>query len=347
MALRFSIVIGILAGCPALAQPFTSYRIVATRLAGDNGTRWDHVSVDPARDHVFVGRGADGLMVLDAATAAPIATVADTKGSHGAAIAPDLGIGFSDDGPGGMVTVFDLASLEPRARFKAGDNTDGVFYDPATKQGFVNNGTAGTVTLFDAVTLKLAGTIDLDTKKPEFAAVDGAGRAYIDLQDKNSIAVIDLARKKVVAVWPVRNCEQPTSLWYEPKSLRLFVGCRGTKPALAVLDARTGATVADVPIGAGNDWVGFDSVNRLILLANGTAATLSVVRQNGPDDYALEETVGTRPLARTGAFDQRTGRLFLVTGQYARPAPTAAEGEMPNHVFPGSVEILVLERRAD
>jgi DNA-binding beta-propeller fold protein YncE len=346
-ALRFSIVVGILAGCPVAAEPFISYRIVASTLAGDRGAAWDHVSVDPANRHIFIGRGADGLMVADAATGEPIATVPDTKGSHGAAIASDLGLGFSDDGPGGIVTVFDLATLQSRARFKAGENTDGVFYDPATKQGFVNNGAAGTITVFDAATFMVKGTVDLATKKPEFAAVDGVGHAYIDLQDRNSVAVVDLASRKVVNVWPVQNCEQPSSLWYEPQSERLFVGCRGAKPVLAVVNSRTGATVADVPIGAGNDWVGFDKINHLILLSNGAAASLSVIRQKGPDDYALEETVGTRPLARTGTFDPTTGKLFLVAGQYAKLAPSGAGPEPQNHVFPGTVEILVLERRTE
>src|SRR5581483_9504715 len=125
MAIRMStllMILGILAGRPALAEPFTSYRIVATRPAGDSGTSWDHLSIDEANRHVFIGRGVGGLMVVDADTGAPIGTIPETAGSHGAAIADDLGVGFSDNGKGGKVTVFDLASLKPRAQFNAGDN---------------------------------------------------------------------------------------------------------------------------------------------------------------------------------------------------------------------------------
>ncbi|MBV9243482.1 MAG: hypothetical protein JO366_01575 [Methylobacteriaceae bacterium] len=329
------------------AEPFTSFRIIDTRPLKDGGASWDHVSVDVANRHVFVGRGPSGLLVLDADTGAVITTITDTKGSHGAAIAADLGVGFSDDGPGGDITVFDLKSLQPLTRFKAGETTDGVFYDPATRTGFVNNGAAGTLTLFDATTYEVKGTIDLATKRPEFADVDGRGRAFIDLQDRNAVAVIDLAAKRIASVWPIRDCELPSSLMYEPQSKRIFVGCRGTKPVLAVLDADSGATVATVPIGEGNDWVGFDSADKLILLANGASANLSVVRQEGPDFYELEETVGTRPLARTGAFDARTGQLFLVCAQYARPAKPPANSTMPNRIFPNTVEVLILKRTTE
>ena len=347
--LRTFLVVAALAGHgPAeAAEPFTSFRIIDTKPLKDGGANWDHVSVDVANRHIFVGRGPNGLLVLDADTGAVVTTVADTKGSHGAAVAADLGVGFSDDGAGGNITVFDLKSLQPRIRFKAGETTDGVFYDPATRTGFVNNGAAGTLTLFDATTYEVKGTIDLATKRPEFADADGAGRAFIDLQDRNAVAVIDLAAKRIANVWSIRDCELPSSLMYEPRSKRIFIGCRGAKPVLAVLDASDGATVATVPIGEGNDWVGFDAANKLVLLANGASASLSVVRQEGPDVYELEETVGTRPLARTGAFDPRTGQLFLVCAQYARPAKPPVNAAMPNRIFPNTVEVLILKRTTE
>jgi DNA-binding beta-propeller fold protein YncE len=326
----------------ASAAQADGFRLAKAVPLRDGGSGWDHVSVDEDHRHVFIGRGTYGLAVVDADTGALLQIVAETAGSHGAAIAADLGLGFSDNGRGGDLTIFDLVSLRPIGHLQVGDTTDGVFYDPATRTGMVNNGETGRATFFDPVSNRVLGSVDLGSKKPEFAVADGRGNIFIDLQDRNSIARIDMRTRSVAETWALPGCEQPSSITSDPSRLRLFVGCRGSSPVMSVVDATSGRTITSLPIGHGNDWAGYDARDQLILFANGQSATLTVIRQDGADQYREDETVGTRPLARTGGFDAKTGTVFLVTAQYSRPGPGADGKPGPVRIWPDTAEVLML-----
>jgi DNA-binding beta-propeller fold protein YncE len=65
-------------------------------------------------------------------------------------------------------------------------------------------------TVIDAVSRAEVRTIDLPGSA-EFAASDGK-KVIVNLEDKNSVAVIDLANDAVTTVWPLNPCEGPAGL---------------------------------------------------------------------------------------------------------------------------------------
>src|SRR5579884_633417 len=72
------------------------YRLLKTiPVAGDGG--WDYLTVDDAARRVYVSHG-NQVDVLDADSGEVKGTIADTKGVHGIAIAPDAGRGFTSNG---------------------------------------------------------------------------------------------------------------------------------------------------------------------------------------------------------------------------------------------------------
>jgi len=309
----------------------------------DGGTGWDHISIDAANRHVFAGRGPKGLSVIDADTGLWIGFIDETQGSHGATIAEDLGLGFSDNGKGGDLTIFDLKTLKVQKHITVGETTDGVFYDTVTQTGIVNNGETGHITFFNPQTGNLLGDIDLQTKKPEFGTVDGKGNFYIDLQDQNAIARVDINQRKITAVWKIDICEQPSSLAYDATQDRLIVGCRGASPVGAIVDAKTGKTIATLPIGLGNDWAGFDQKSGLAFFSNGGSGTLTIIQQSAPDHYSELETVGTRPLARTATFDPLSRAIILLAARYVR-LPSSDDGKpAKTKIEPDSSEILFVK----
>jgi hypothetical protein len=326
----------------AVEAPYTGYRVTKVQTL-PGGIRWDHLSVDEVNRNLFIGRRADGVTVVNMDTGA-VSAVADTKGTNGAWAAPDLGIGLSDNGTAADVTVFDLKTLAVKGKIKVPKETDGVWYDPATKTGYVNNGDEGSITLFDPVGMKVGETIALNSKKPEFSALDGKGRAFVALQDKNQIAVVDMKTKKLANTWNV-DCVQPTGMYYEAASDRLFVPCRGAKPLLAVVDATSGKTVYSFPIGQGVDAVAFNPTEKLVLTSNGVEGTMSVFKQDSKDAYHLVETVATRLGARTMALDPKTGKVFTVTAEWVRPAPqSAGEKQPPVKWIANTFQLITLER---
>jgi hypothetical protein len=331
---------------PAHSQgAYVGYRVAKViQLPGKN-PRWDHVSVDPANRNVLIGRRDDGVWVYNI-DSGDVKQVANTKGTNGAAIAPELGLGMSDNGDYTNVTVFDLKTLAQKSNIKVPYPTDGVGWEPVTKQAYVNNGEQGSFTFFDPVSGKVDTTnIQLaNSKKPEFFFSDGKGKVFVALQDKNQIGVIDAKAKKLETTWPV-DCQAPTGMYYEDKSDRLFVSCRGTKPVMAVIDPKTGKTVTTIPIGTNTDAVLWNPNEKLLMSPNGAAGTLSVIKQDNPDTYHLVETVSTRINARTGTVDPKTGTVFLVAPESTKPEGPGANGKpQPPKYISDTFSIIVIER---
>jgi hypothetical protein len=327
------------------ADAYTGYRVSKVIPLPGKNPRWDHVSVDAANRNVLIGRRDAGVWVYNI-DSGKVSQVENTKGTNGAAVIPELGIGMSDNGTFDSVTVFDLKTLAVKSNFKVPKDTDGVGWEPVTKTAYVNNGDEGSITLFDPVTGKIGETIALaNTKKPEFFGTDGKGRVFVALQDKNQVAVVDFKTKKLATTWPV-DCQAPTGMHYEDKSDRLFVSCRGTKPVMAVIDPNSGKTVTTIPIGISTDAVLWNPVEKLLMSPNGAAGTLSVIKQDSPDAYHLVETVSTRINARTGTVDPKTGTVFLVAPESTAPAAADGGKAPPVRYISDTFSIIVLERAA-
>src|SRR5258707_1309083 len=82
---------------------------------------------------------------------------------------------------------------------------------------------------------------------------------------------------------------------------RLISGCDNHK--LIVLDADHGGVVATLPIGEGVDGVAYDPETRLAFSSNGEGS-LTVVREDAPNRFAVAENDSTQRGARTLALDE-------------------------------------------
>ena len=265
--------------------------------------------------------------------------VPGTEGVHGIAFAPALKRGFTSDGRANQVTIFDLATLQVISRVKTtGENPDAILYEPATKHVFTFNGRGRNATVLDAATGTVVGTIPLDGK-PEFGVANGAGRVFVNIEDKAEIVAIDAEKLSVVARWSLAPCADPAGLAIDTTKERLFAGC-GNR-LLAVVSAKDGKVLAKLPIGEGNDAVGFDPEARLVFASNGDS-TLTVVAEAG-DGYEVARTVPTDKGARTLAIDPKTHRIFLPTAKFGpKPSPTPERPRPRPSILPGTFEILVV-----
>ncbi|HLY53315.1 MAG TPA: hypothetical protein VKQ31_09930, partial [Steroidobacteraceae bacterium] len=168
-------------------------------LPGDEG--WDYLTFEQGGQRLFVAHGTR-VLVVDTDKLSVVGEIPETAGVHGIALAPELGRGFVSAGRAGTVVVFDLKSLARLGEIKVtGGNPDAILYDPASRRVFTFNGRGRNATAIDARTDEVLGTIALDAK-PEFAATDGKGRIYVNLEDRNSVAVIEPLKLSVLEVWP-------------------------------------------------------------------------------------------------------------------------------------------------
>lgn len=321
------------------AQPGPGgYHVTRTIAVGGDGG-WDYPTADPGAHRLYLSHGTL-VNVVDTETGALVGTIPDTQGVHGIAIAPDLGRGYVSSGRANTVTVFDLKTLAVLATIKVtGENPDAICFDPFTRRVFTFNGRSSNATAIDTASNQVVGTIALPGK-PEFAASDGKGRMFVNIEDKSLIVAFDPKTLAVVAQWSIAPCEEPSGLALDREHRRLFAV--GGNKLMAVVDADSGKLVATVPIGEGPDGVAFDPGTGLAFSANGEG-TLTVVREDSPEKFSVVATVTTRRGARTITLDEKTHRLYLPTAEFGPPPSPTAERPHPRpSVVPGSFVVLVV-----
>ena len=292
---------------PAASAPAGELAVLKV-IPGDGTGGWDYLTVDPEGKRVYVSR-ATRVMVFDIEAGKLLGEVADTTGVHGIALVPDHNLGFATCGREGAVAVFDLKTLKVSQKVKAGQNPDAILYDPASQKVYAFNHTSGDITIIDPATLdKEPDTLPVGGTL-EFAVADGAGHVYVNVEDKNEVAVIDSKQQKVTAYWPVAPGESPTGLAMDVAHGRLFVGCGNQK--MVVLDAGTGKVLASPAAGSGIDGVAFDPALGLAVTANGRDGTLTAVREGPAGQFAVVQTLTTVKGARTVWGDPKTRRFYL------------------------------------
>ena len=289
------------------ARPSDGYSVIKKIPIPGEGS-WDYLTVDEGARRLYVSHGTQ-VEVLDVDSGSIVGSIPKTPGVHGIAIAADLGRGFVSNGKASTVTIFDLKTLKPIADVATGQKPDAIIFDPATARVFAFNGGSNSATAIDAATGKVAGTVDLGGG-PEFAAADGKGFVYDNLEDESLVLKIDSRKLTVDQRWPTAPCASPSSMAMDAANRRLFLGCRNK--VMAVMNADTGKVITTLPIGDHVDATAFDPETKLIFNSNGEG-TITVIRQESPDKYSVVETVKTVSKAKTMALDPRTHRLFLST----------------------------------
>jgi DNA-binding beta-propeller fold protein YncE len=289
------------------APPVGGYSIVKKIAIPGQGS-WDYLSVDEAARRLYVSHGTQ-VEVIDVDSGSIVGSIAKTPGVHGIAIAPELGRGFVSNGQSATVTIFDLKTLNAIGEVPTGQKPDAIIFDPASSRVFAFNGGGNSATAIDAATGKVAGTVDLGGG-PEFAAADGNGFVYNNLEDENLVLKIDSRKLTVEKRWPTAPCASPSSMAMDRANHRLFLGCRSK--VMAVMNADTGQVITTLPIGDHVDATAFDPETKLIFNSNGEG-TVTVIQQDSADKYSVVETVKTLPRAKTMALDPKTHKLFLST----------------------------------
>jgi len=105
----------------------------------------------------------------------------------------------------------------------------------------------------------------------------------------------------------------------------LFATCRN--PAnMVILNAADGKLITTLPIGTGTDGAVFNPDTMEAFSSQGDG-TLTVVKENSPANFVVEQTVKTMPSAKTLTLDGKSGHILLIGAEYGPPpTPPAAGG---------------------
>lgn len=305
-------------------------------IGGEGG--WDYVTLDEKTHRLYVPRSTH-TMVIDAESGKTIADIPGQTHNHGVALVPEAGRGFISDGRGSIV-IFDLKTNGVLGTIAAQPDADGIIFDKASGLVLVVSGDDRVLMSLKPDVDPKTGTIDAPIDlggKPEFLASDGAGKVYINLVDKNEVAVVDMKTRKVIARWPVAPGGAPVGMSIDLKKRRLFIGCRNPQK-LIVMSADDGKILADLPIGAGVDATRFDGSQALASCRDGK---LEIAGENASGKFEILQTVITPIGAKTLDIDSGAHKAYLPTAELQEPKGGA--GGRPT-AKPGTFMIVVVAR---
>jgi DNA-binding beta-propeller fold protein YncE len=278
---------------------------------------FDHFAIDLAGKRLFLAaedQKTVEVFNLDASKHA--GSISLFARPHGLVFVPGSSQLIVADGGDGTCKFVDLRGLRISATVKTALRADSVAYDPAAQTIFVANGGLvakmdhSLVTAINATRAEKMFEIEIDSKILEAMAVETAGdRLFVNLMDKNEVAVIDRTQRQIVTSWRLSGAEQNSAMALDEPEHRLFVGCR--KPGrLLVLDTTSGKTLAALACVGHADDVYYDSIRKRVYVSGGEGA-ISVYQEQGPDRYEQLADVVTGPGAKTSLFVQELKRLFV------------------------------------
>jgi DNA-binding beta-propeller fold protein YncE len=305
-----------------------NYKIV-DRIKVQDGA-FDYATFDAANGRVLMAR-PDLTTVIDVKSGKVSELKSAVKG-HIAMPIPGSPL-LAVTQRGGSILLVDGKADKVVATFKVGKNPDGATYDPSSKLVFAMDHDGGNAIMIDPAAKKLVGTIPIGGDL-EFTVPDGTGKVYVNIEDKNQIAVIDTASKKVTARYALKNCDGPTGLAYVASAKLLISACDGTAK---VVRADTGAEVASLPTAKGADAVIYDEARKLAFIPC-RAGTLEILSLADPAHISIVQHLPTQVGTRTGTLDPATGRIYSMAAKFN---PPAVAGGRPQ-ALQASYEVLVI-----
>src|SRR5580658_9606994 len=333
----------------AQAQDSGPYKVLTIQLVGGDGG-FDYVTADSDGRNLYVARsgpaGHIGVFNLDT-----LAQVGDMPGvsSHGGAVDAATGHGFATSKP---VTMFDAKTFAILKKIDVAGNPDGYLNDAYNHHFYVLSHAAPNITVLDDKDGAILGTIDIGGA-PEQAVTDGHGKIYVDIEDKAAIAVIDTNTMKMVGKYDVSSKGAGCAgLALDAKNSILFAACRDKKNMI-ILSAADGHIITDLPIGNGCDGATFNPATMEAFSSQGDG-TLTVIKEDSPTSFSVEQTVPTPARAKVLTLDTKTGNILSITAEYgpvpvvpanAPPPPPGTPAWMRGPrapMIPGSFQILVI-----
>ena len=312
------------------AKPDSLLRLTHTvSLPGYTGD-FDHFSEDLAGGRLFLAAEDHGTVeVFDLKSGSHLKTLTGFEVPHSLMMLPKQNRILVVDGGKGLSKLISADNYKEIAKVKTTPGADSIGYDASANELFVVTGGKDVdmdksfLEVIEPASGRHLGSIEFQSRHVEAMAVEQSGpRLYVNITDQGKIAVVDKAKRAVIATWPVAPCGENSPMAMDEANKRLFVVCR--KPAmLAVFDTTTGKIITTMPAPARSDGVSFDSVHRRIYVPGGEGY-IGVYQQKDANTYALVARVPSATGAKTCLWVPERNRLFVAVS----PGDTKAEAKV-------------------
>jgi hypothetical protein len=300
---------------PAAAPAAALVLAGRTELPGYSGD-FDHFAVDLAGNRLFLAAEDHGtLEVFDLKSGQHQRTVAGFETPHSLFPIPKTHRLLVTDGSE-SVKLLDDQTLAPKESIKLHPGADSIGYDSRSGHLYIVTGGKDVklqqswLEEIDPLTGTKLGEVLFEANHVEALAVQQSGaRIYINVTDKNDLAVIDKPSRRVVSRWPIHAAEQNALVQMDEKTHRLFVVTR--KPGkLLVLDSESGAAIASFPAPGHVDQEIFDAANHRIY-APGGEGYIGVYEEKDADHFTQLADVPSATGAKTAILVPELHRLYV------------------------------------
>jgi DNA-binding beta-propeller fold protein YncE len=357
----------VFAAAIGLAQQPSSggpYKVLKTaRVGGEGG--WDYIYADVAGRRLYIPRrGSAAVEATDTRPAAPAVPTRLTifnldtlepvgeiegVGGNGAAVDPKSGHGFTSSKP---VSMFDTKTMKLVKTIDVGAaQPDGILFDAFNDRVYIFSHPTKDATVIDAKDGTVLGTIDLGGV-PEQGVADGKGMLFVVMQDaQGSVTAVDVKTMKATGHYPFGDKGGCNGLALDGKNRVLFAACGRSgnppvtppQPMMVILRADDGQILASLPLAGGSDGAVFNPSTMEAFSTHGNG-TLTVVKENSPTSFEVEQNLQTMAGARTVTFDSKTNHILMMSderGPAPPPPPGGGRGGRAPAV-PGSFTILMV-----
>lgn len=316
------------------------YKILKTvKVGGDGG--FDYVYADSVGRRLYIPRTGPTprVMVFNLDTLESVGEISKAS-ARGAAVDPKSGHGFSSSKP---VVMWDTKTLATIKTIEVEGNPDGILFDPFNDRVWVFSHRAPNATVINVADGSVVGTVDLGGA-PEQAVTDSKGHLWVDLEDKDNVAAVDAKTLTVTSHYDLAGKgKAPAGLAFDVKNHILFVACGDSPQTMVIMNADDGKIITSLPIGNGTDGAVFNPAT-MEAFSSQRDGTLTVVKENSPTSFVVEQNLQTKRGAKTLTLDTKTNQILLITAEYGPPpTPPPAGGRGGRApMLPDSFQILVV-----
>jgi DNA-binding beta-propeller fold protein YncE len=281
-------------------------QLESTIALGDVRGRIDHMTADPNRHRLFVAElGNDTVGIVDLEQRKTLKVIPGLKEPQGVGYLRATDTLYVANGGDGSLRLYQGPDYAANGRIDLGSDADNVRVDQAHQQIVVGYG-SGALAIIDAVARSKVTEIPLRAHPEAFQLDADAGRAYVNVPNARSIAVIDLPSRKQIATWSTGGASANFPMALDGQSKRVLVMFRN--PAkLGVFDMRDGSVVASVEACGDADDLFIDAKRERIYVSCGAG----VVDVLNAQSYQRITRIPTAAGARTSLFVPELDRLYL------------------------------------
>jgi hypothetical protein len=304
------------------------YKVIQTTQIPAAG-RIDYIAADSINRRVYSASG-NVVNVFDLDTFKLVGSLPNASG-HGVALDPENHTGLVS---GDNAVFFNTTTLTPIKTIPA-RGADGYFFDALTHHFFILTHGEPNVYVVDSKDGTLVTTIPHLGKNDtagqiEQGGTDNKGHLFFDVNNQSCIAVVDAKTLQVTGEYDLGpSGGSPAGLAVDAKNNILFAMCRGAAgsgPTCVILSATDGKIITTLPLAGGSDGAVFNpNTMEAISSSGGGNGTLSIIKENSPTDFVVEDTVTTKSGAKCCTLDTKTNNIIVHTTEAVpRPAAPAA-----------------------